>query len=181
MTDLQRKVRNWDLNLNRLIKYREGRESSYFTFWNRWPSLHLPSFPASPLALCWRWGALSNGVCLSNELSGVKERGRDHWPKKPYFRRFSASWPRKLSPGFQICSLGLNFLALGLLHTCSANWSHLHTGAFSSQWHLHGRLAGIAKAAGMLLLFKKSRYLWLKLLILNSSNINRYKNIKDNK
>ena len=125
MTDLQRKVRNWDLNLNRLIKYREGRESSYFTSWNRRPSLHLPSFPASPLALCWRWCALSNGVCLSNKLFGVKERGRDHWPKKPCFRRFSASWPRKLSPGFQICSLGLNlfFLILDSKPLTKFSWS----------------------------------------------------------
>ena len=100
-------IQKWrvkDLRLNRLITYWEGRESSYFTSWNRRPSLDMPRFPASSLGHCWRWGGLSNGGSLSKVLTGVKERGRDHWPKKPYFRRFSASWHRKLWPGFPFCS-----------------------------------------------------------------------------
>ena len=92
-------IQKWrlkDLRLNRLITCREGRESLYLTSWNRRPSLDVPRIPASPLGYCWRWGALSNGGSLSEVLTGVKERGRDQLPKKPYFCRFSASWHRKL-------------------------------------------------------------------------------------
>ena len=97
-------IQKWrvkDLRLNRLITYKEGRESSHSTSWNRRPSLDIPRFPASSLGHYWRRGALSNGGSLSEVLTGVKERGTDHWPKKPYFRRFSASWLRKFGQGLQ--------------------------------------------------------------------------------
>ena len=84
------------LSIKSLIKFRLSQNRSQSRSRSRCPDAHLPSFPASLLVLFWRWGALSNGACLSNELSGVKERGMDHWPKKPYFCRFSASWHRKL-------------------------------------------------------------------------------------
>ena len=164
-----------------LIKFRLSQNRSQSRSRSRCPDAHLPSFPASPLALCWRWGALSNVVWFSNKLIRVKERGRDHWLKKSYFRRFSASWHRKLSPGFTICWFALNIQTFAHSNSCCATWSHTNTGDMHGLPLLQGRLVGIAKAAGMLLLFEKSRYLWLKLLILNSSNINRYKNLKDNK
>ena len=140
-------IQKWrvkDLRINRLITYREGRESSYFTSWNRRPSLDVPRFPASPLGLCWRWGALSNGVCLSNELSGVKERGRNHWPKKSYFRRFPSRRHRKLWPGIMICSFTLNIQTFVHSYTCCAIWSHINTGKMR-RMKIHALLLVFAK------------------------------------
>ena len=141
-------IQKWrvkDLRLNRLIKYREGRESSYFTSWNRRPSLDVPRFPASSLGHCWRWGALYNGGSLSEVLSGVKERGKDHWPKKPYFRRFSASWHRKLWPGFPFCSSEKMCLGLGSSYTWSETRSHRHIGRIQGRIKIHAWLSVFAK------------------------------------
>ena len=104
-----------------------------------------------------RWGALSNGGSLSEVLTVIKERGRDHWPKKPYFRRFSARWHRKLWQLVTSKSFVKNILATRSLDSFSptmvtiAPWSYLQSTA--SPW----RVPGFAKAAGMLLLFLKSR------------------------
>ena len=142
-------IQKWrvkDLRLNRLITYIEGRESSYFTSLNRRPSLEVPRFLASPLGHCWRRGALSNGGSLSEVLTGIKERGRDHWPKKPYFRRFSASWHRKLWPGFASKSKEMRLMVTGLLHTSSVTLLPLHGGEMHSRMKIRAWLSVFVKA-----------------------------------
>ena len=160
-------IQKWrvkDLRLNRLITYREGRESSYFTSWNRQPSLDVPKFPASPLGHCWRWSALSNGGSLSEVLTGVKERGRDHQPKKPYFRRNSASWPSKFWPGFPICSSEIMFLGSRPSFTWSETRSQCHIGRMHSRIKIHAWLSVFAKVRKIIDLIE-GLYLFLHTVI----------------
>ena len=153
MKDFQRKVRIRDLKLKSLIKFRLSQNRSQSSSRSRCADAHLPSFSAGVLAHCRRCGALSEGGFPPGRSCVAHEIKFDHWPIKLYFRRFSARLHRKLWPGFPICSLEKMFHASGPSYTCSVTWSHRHFGAISSLRLLHGRLAGIAKAAGMLLVF----------------------------
>ena len=133
-------IQKWrvkDLRLNRIITFREGRESSYFTSWNRWPSLDVPRFPASLLGRCWRWGALSNGGSLSEVLTWIKERGRDHWWKSPTFvdfrqadtenfgQGFHSVYRRKFSWGWDFRILDLRLGPIATLEGYTVGWKSM--------------------------------------------------------
>ena len=95
-------IQKWrvkDLKLNRLITYREGRESSYFTSWNRRPSLDVPRFPASPLGhspkplylpMIWIFN-------LCRNTSETKPWGLGTFTLKPGSLRRNFAWPRTSS------------------------------------------------------------------------------------
>ena len=114
---------------------------------------HLPSFSAGVLAHFRRCGALSEGWFPPERSFLAHEIKFDHWPKKAYFRRFSASCARKLSPGFPNCSSEKIFLGSGPLQTWSVSCPNFHIGDMLGLLLLHGRLVGIAEAAWILLLF----------------------------
>jgi len=118
MRDLRIKVRIYELKLNRLIKSHLSQNRSKSRSRNRWLSLHSPRRPGSLLAHCRRWWALSNGASLPQRKNRGQEIKINHWPKKPYFRRFPASLPRKLWPGFTIWSSVKHIQGSGPLESC---------------------------------------------------------------
>ena len=138
MRDLRIKVRIYELKLNRLIKSHLSQNRSKSSSRNRWLSLHSPRKPGSLLAHCRRWWALSNGASLPQRKNRGQEIQINHWPKKPYFRRFPGSLHRKLWPGFQIRSLAGDTLDVGPPDLCSWWLSALHVGEMRSLLLLQG-------------------------------------------
>ena len=118
MRDLRIKVRIYELKLNRLIKSHLSQNRSKSSSRNRWLSLHSPRKPGSLLAHCRRWWALSNGASLPQRKNRGQEIQINHWPKKPYFRRFPAYCHIKLWPGFTVGSSARDALGSGPPDSC---------------------------------------------------------------
>jgi len=150
MRDLRIKVRIYELKLNRLIKSHLSQNRSKSSSRNRWLSLHSPRRPGSLLAHCRRWWALSNGASSPQRKNRGQEIKINHWPKKPYFRRFPPSLHIKLLPGFTIGFLEKQFQGSGPLDSCCT----LQETSPPWRWFLHpastGRLPGIASEGQVL-------------------------------
>ena len=169
MRDLRIKVRIYELKLNRLIKSHLSQNRSKSSSRNRWLSLHSPRKPGSLLAHCRRWWALSNGASLPQRKNRGQEIKINHWPKRPYFRRFQANWPRKLWPGFTVGSSARDALGSGPPDSCctleetSPPWRDFPSAASP------GRLPGIA-SEGQVLSLSSFNQTCVKSLINNQVN-----------
>ena len=153
MRDLRIKVRIYELKLNLLIKSHLSQNRSKSRSRNRWLSLHSPRRPGSLLAHCRRWWALSNGASSPQRKNRGQEIKINHWPKMPYFRRFSISWPRKLCPGFTS-----KFLAIHIQGIVVPPWLHYHLEDISGLPLLQGRLPGIASEGQTLFFLPSTRH-----------------------
>jgi hypothetical protein len=133
MRDLRIKVRIYELKLNRLIKSHLSQNRSKSRSRNRWLSLHSPRRLGSSLAHCRPWWALSNGASSPQRKNRGQEIKINHWPKKPYFRRFPASWHKKLLPGFTSKFSAKDIQGLGPPDSCCATmvalapWGYLRS------------------------------------------------------
>ena len=84
------------------------------------------------------------GESLAERKNLGQEIGSDHWPKKPYFRRFPANLPRKLWPGLTFCSSAGDALGSGPLDSCCGRSRIEHPGDIGILLLLHDRHAAIA-------------------------------------